>query len=140
MYIARENRLLALFVAEPLKEGVSAIFQDGGMDLAILRITHYFDANAEGKRGVPITDITHIKEYLSAMPIGLAGYAPRDQVSIIRFPIIKGDPSLGCKPKCGRVVACDGSRLHLDFTELAGEIRSPSRIHACGTRQRRHEP
>ena len=118
LYNSKENRFAECFVAELLPGGISSTFQRGGMDLALLRITHHYDGKATDKCGKIITDVTDIEKRLSGMPIGSDGYEPRDQVSVIRFPIIKADNSRGCKPKCGRVVACVGSRLHLDFTEL----------------------
>ena len=87
------------------------------MDLALLRITHRYDADVADKRGAKVDDAPALGG-LKAMSIGSTGYEPRDQVSVIRFPIIEADSSRGCKPKCGRVVAYVGSRLHLDFTEL----------------------
>ena len=118
VYNTSKNLFEACFVAEPLAGGVSTTFQNGGMDLALLHITHRFDSEAADRRGVPVSDPSSIAQRLSALPIGTAGYEPRDQVSVIRYPIIEADSSRGCKPKCGRVVACVGSRLHLDLTEL----------------------
>ena len=118
LYNSKENRFEQCFVAELLPGGISSIFQRGGMDLALLCITHHYDSKATDKRGTPITDVTDIQKSLSALPIGSAGYEPRDQVSVIRFPIIKADNSRGCKPKCGRVIASVDSCLHIDFTEL----------------------
>ena len=118
IYNTEENLFEACFVAEPLAGGVSATFQNGGIDLALLRITHRYDSKAVDRRGVSVSDSSSIAQSLRALPIGTSGYEPREQVSVIRYPIIEADSSRGCKPKCGRVVACVGSRLHLDFTEL----------------------
>lgn len=118
IYNTEEEIFKACFVAEPLAGGVSATFQNGGIDMALLRITHRYDSKAVDRRGVPVSDYSSIAQSLCALPIGTSGYEPRDQVSVIRYPIIEADSSRGCKPKCGRVVACVGSRLHLDFTEL----------------------
>ena len=117
VYDPEEDCFAPRFVAQPLQGGVSAIFQDGGMDLALLRITHRYDADAADKRGAEVDGAPDLGG-LAAMPIGSTGYEPRDQVSVIRFPIIEADSSRGCKPKCGRVIARVDSRLHLDFTEL----------------------
>ena len=54
LYNSDKKRLAPTFVAELLKEGVSKMFQDGGMDLALLRITHHFDPVATGKCGSKI--------------------------------------------------------------------------------------
>ena len=117
LYHRVKRRFEPCFVAEPLAGGVSPAFQHGGMDLALLRITHlYVDATTSGN--VAVAKPADIEQRLSGIRIGTSGYEPRDPVSIIRFPIIEADNSRGCKSKCGRVMACEGSRLHLDFTEL----------------------
>ena len=69
LYHPMENRFRPCFVAEPLAGGVSTAFQHGGMNLALLRITHHFVGNADDRRGAAIVDPTDIEERLSGIPI-----------------------------------------------------------------------